>query len=153
MPDNRCFARGSVHELWIYFYPHIWVSRIKLGLKLMNYVRLGTNLFRHLSVSLGTNLFRHPKWNVYRHRVILQISIIIVQNFNHSYSTKCFCSLYHFCMGGSMYFPKCGYLHYTTGTSFICLFKKKVPVVYISIFFVNSEYMPSNVCKVFCVYN
>ena len=42
---------------------------------------------------------------------------------------------------------------YTTGTSFICLLKKKVPVVYISILSVNSEYIPSNVCKVFCVYN
>ena len=49
-----------------------------------------------------------------------------------------------------MYFPKCGYLHHR---HFFHLFiKKKMPVVYISILSVNSEYMPSNVCKVFCVY-
>ena len=42
---------------------------------------------------------------------------------------------------------------YITGSSVICLLKKKVPVVYISILSVNSEYMPSNVCKVFlCLY-
>ena len=54
-------------------------------------------------------------------------------------------------MGGSMYFQKCGYLHHR---HFFHLFiKKKMPVVYISILSVNTEYMPSNVCKVFCVYN
>ena len=34
--------------------------------------------------------------------------------------------------------PQC-HSNYTTGTSFVCLLKKKVPVVYISILYVNSE--------------
>ena len=56
-------------------------------------------------------------------------------------------------MAGSLYFPKCGYLHHR---HFFHLFVKKESACgYISILSVNSEYMPSNVClyrDIECIY-